>query len=306
MYLRPCLKVNALFHYCLAYAAQRHGVQLHAAVAMSDHQHTTLTDPTASLADFSQDFHGWTGRGINSLLTYPNTQVRKKGCLWDGSTSYNAVLLGVKGELEPLEYCEDVLARMVYCAVNPVRAGLVKTHRDWPGFNSAQFKIGQELVVPRPSFFFRANGPMPDEVRHRFERPAGFDRLTDREFDQLYHELIHEAERDVRREHRAANKRFLGPARVLKVSAWSTARSPEPIFTRDPKVASKSPQRRRKMLDNIRAFRAAYRDALAALLDGQRDVVFPYGTLQRVRYAGVLCAQPDAFSTGANLPRGPD
>ena len=53
--LRPCERTNQLYLYCLALAAQKTGVAIHAVCAMSDHHHVSATDVNGNLPIFSRD-----------------------------------------------------------------------------------------------------------------------------------------------------------------------------------------------------------------------------------------------------------
>lgn len=58
--LRPDDALNNAFLYCLALAADKHGVQVHGLCAMSNHYHLVLTDPKGVLPDFM----GWLNRQL--------------------------------------------------------------------------------------------------------------------------------------------------------------------------------------------------------------------------------------------------
>ena len=253
---------------------------------MSNHHHTEVTDPAQNLPDFAEWLHGNLGRALNSLRGH-----------WEGfwcpTRSYSAVLLGVAGEIEPVDYAEDALGRLVYIITNPARENLVKTYRDWPGVCSLHWRIGEEITVKRPDFFFRANGPTLPEITFRFTKPPGFEHLTDREFDQLLRHEVAEEEHALKRNRRSEGKRVLGRAQVLKQSPFASPRRPAPRRQLNPKVASRCPKRRTKMLSAISSFTMEYRACVRELLDGNREAVFPFGTLQRARYGGVRCRGPD-------------
>ena len=46
-----------IFLYCLAYAARKFGIQVHAIVVMSTHYHAILSDPRGLFPDFKREFH---------------------------------------------------------------------------------------------------------------------------------------------------------------------------------------------------------------------------------------------------------
>ena len=161
-----------------------------------------------------------------------------------------------------------------------------------PGVCSLHWRIGETITVKRPGGFFRADGPTPAEVTFTFEKPPGFDAYTDREFDQyLRHEVAEEQHR-LNRERRKRGLRVLGRAHVLKQNPFGSPKTPAPRRQLNPLVASKCLKRRRYLLRRIFDFREEYRECLRRLWQAARDVIFPYGTLQRRRYGGVLCRGP--------------
>ena len=293
-FLQPCLAVNGFYLYGTGYAAQRFEIELHAFTQMGNHHHQNQTDPNARLPEYYQWLHCLLARGLNGWMG-------RFGAFWDATRSYNACLLGVQGDVEPVEYGADSLAKMVYCAANPVRAGLVKRVSEWPGISSAHYKFGETIVAKRPGFFFRKNGKMPDEVRFELSIPPGFRDLTPQQFDRLFKDEIRKEEDRIHRERRAAGKYgWLGRSGVLKQSHYAAPKTPAPRWRLNPHVAAKDPARRIAMLVALLTFRQGYRAALfefrEAMEDPERDprdVVFPYGTYQRRVYDKVRCRGPD-------------
>ncbi len=66
--LRPCIETNRIFLYCLCYAAQQTGVEVHGVVTMSNHWHGVVTDPDARLPEFLQILHRLIAVATNALL----------------------------------------------------------------------------------------------------------------------------------------------------------------------------------------------------------------------------------------------
>jgi len=50
--LRPDPVLNQVFAYCIARAAEKHGVEVHALGVMSNHHHLVMTDVRGVLPDF--------------------------------------------------------------------------------------------------------------------------------------------------------------------------------------------------------------------------------------------------------------
>jgi putative transposase len=284
-FLNPCTKVNEMLLYSFAYASQQHGVDVHSLVGMGNHVHETLTDVRAELPEFCHWAHTMIARSLNGWMD-------RRGCFWDGTRSYHACLLGVKGEVDPLEYAEDILDKMVYCAVNPVRAGLVKHARDWPGVNSVRWHIGEPIQVERPKFFFAEDTHLPEELTFSFVKPPGFEDMDDASFDRLFRERVRDEELAIRREMKVAGRSFAGPETVLKMERQGVPRTTEQPSEIVPLVASKDEDRRWSMLELIAAFREAYEEARQEWLAGY-DVEFPAGTYQIRRQTPARCRGPD-------------
>jgi hypothetical protein len=68
---------------------------------------------------------------------------------------------------------EDVMDKLVYTAINPVKDGLVDRVDHWPGVNGLHALLtGRCLRAQRPRHFFRRGGVMPEAVELRLTIPA--------------------------------------------------------------------------------------------------------------------------------------
>ena len=135
--MRPSLHTNQTYLYCLGRAAELGSVSVHAAIAMSTHHHTPLTDRgDGGIADFAEWMHGQFGRAINRSIGHWEG-------FWDPTRSYSAQLLGIAGELDPIDYAEDVLERMVYAITNPVCV----FHVGWTGIPAERGHSFQAKVI---------------------------------------------------------------------------------------------------------------------------------------------------------------
>ncbi|HEY1534249.1 MAG TPA: hypothetical protein VGF76_09525 [Polyangiaceae bacterium] len=65
--LRPSRLTNQTVKYCLALAAERTGVLIHAACFMSNHWHGVVTDPGARLPEFLERFHRLVAKAQNAV-----------------------------------------------------------------------------------------------------------------------------------------------------------------------------------------------------------------------------------------------
>lgn len=274
--LKPSGQVQQAFVYCLAVAAERFGVQVHAFCALSNHYHLVVTDPEGKLPEFMHGLNGTLARCLNSYhARWEN--------FWAPGT-YSRVELA--GE-------EDVLSKMVYTLSNPVLAGLVAYSRDWPGARSGTLQEGPETItVKRPPFFFRTKGRLPEEVRLVIVRPRAFPELNDPAFGKLLDRAVNNREELKRVEFRAAGKRFLGPLGVLEQSPLERPGSREPRRGLNPRVAAGDKWRRIERLRSLDSWLAAYWDALKSFTAGFREVIFPAGTYWMRVHHRVRCHAP--------------
>ncbi len=271
--LRPSVEVRTVIEYCLGYAARRHGVLLHALCVMSNHIHMVVTDVRGELPGFMEWFNGYVARSLNRHY----------------QRSENFFSPGSYSRVEPV-HREDVLDKMAYTLANPVAAGLVSHGADWPGVRSGTFTNGAySKQCPRPGFFFRKKSKLPEGVTVRFERPSGFEELSDREFAERYAQAVERLERQARDRIRAAGRRFLGVEGVLAQDPFDsprTARKSSPIR---PRVAAKDRKARAEKLRALAEWLQAYRAAACDFAIGIRDVLFPPGTYWMRLHCSVRC-----------------
>jgi REP element-mobilizing transposase RayT len=274
--LKPSQEVNRVFRYCLAVAAERFSVRVHAYCVLSNHYHLVVTDSEAQLPRFMQ----WLGCMLARCL---NSHRSRWENFWASGT-YSRVELTAD---------EDVLSKMSYTLANPVTSGLVAHSGDWPGVRSGTLREGAEtMTVKRPSFFFRKKGCLPAEAHLLVVRPGGFLQLDDRAFAEALEGAVKLREEAVREELRAKGKNFIGRVKVLKQSPSDRPHAREPRRGMNPRVAAKDKWRRIERLEWLRSWLEAYAEALKRFTAGFREVIFPAGTYwMRVQY-GVRCHAP--------------
>jgi len=66
--LRPSKKINNILLYCLAVAAERYGMHVHAFFFASNHWHGIASDPHGNRPEFCRWFHEFTSKAINAHL----------------------------------------------------------------------------------------------------------------------------------------------------------------------------------------------------------------------------------------------
>jgi len=131
--------------------ARQHEVAVHAYVLMDNHFHLLLTPQT--------------GDGLSRLMQavgrryvrYFNDDHGRSGTLWEGR--YKSTLIEAESHL---------LACMAYIDLNPVRAGLVTTARDYPWSSHAHYAglRVDRMVTPHPLYWELGNTPFAREAAY--------------------------------------------------------------------------------------------------------------------------------------------
>jgi REP element-mobilizing transposase RayT len=262
------VETNRIFLYCLAFAARRTGVILHAACVMSNHHHLVVTDLRGVLPDFLRELHRLTAKAANaSQGQWEN--------LWAGEPC-NVVRLVTD---------EDVEDKIAYVVANPVAAGLVKQPEQWPGV----LGWGQKTQrVARPGSYFKEGGTCPEALTLSFERPRqlGGPPLALREWRERVGRRIALKVVEAHQKLFAAGRQFLGRAAVLAASFVHRAQSYETRFGVIPTFAAKAWSVRVELARLERCFRKRYREALQLWRDGLRQAIFPSGTWWMVHVHG--------------------
>ena len=262
-------EIRNLVGYCLAHAAERFGIRVHACVFMSNHHHTDVTDPHGNLVAFKQLFHSMVARGINALRgRFDAVWSRDKACDTRRATD------------------DEALTDLVYTLTNPVKAGLVKWGGQWPGFTTHGWRFGETHEFRRPGCLFDPEGGMPEVVTLTLERPPIHLRMSDEELYETLMGAVWEQEREYQGKLRRAGRRFMGVEKVQRQAWTRVARSFEERFTQTPGIATGSKWLLLAELQRDREWERKYAKARAELLAGRR-AVFPAGTYWLRRFAGV-------------------
>jgi len=267
-FLRPDPLVTNAFWYCLGWAAEKHGMVLHAAVAMSNHVHVVASDPRGVYPDFLRDFNGLLARVVNAARG-------RWEHFWD-SNQASAVLL--EDEAAQLD-------KVVYTLANPV--GLVDKAADWPGATALRAVLsGKTVVAKRPEHFFRTEddgGGMPATVELSFVPPPLFSTLRSEDYRSQVKEHVEEVETEAAVARRVANTTVLGQRRIL-AQRWNDKPSDaEPRRQLSPDVSCRDKWLRIERLQLNKLFQEIYRDARHAFRAGL-EAIFPWGTwLMRFR-----------------------
>lgn len=131
--------------------ARKNSVALHAYVLMSNHFHLLATPETeAGIPQMMQAV----GRGY---VRHFNQAQQRTGTLWEGR--YRSTLIQAERYL---------LACMVYIDLNPVRAGMVETARDylWSSHRHYTGARHDRLISPHPLYWELGNTPFAREAAY--------------------------------------------------------------------------------------------------------------------------------------------
>ena len=286
----PSKKVVSTLWFVFAYAISRFNVDVHELCWMSNHFHLVLTTRDSQLPAMMQLLDSLASRALNALRAWSGSNI-ERGYNFVVETDADAIL----------EHCAYTLA-------NPCQADLVAYARQWGGLTSYRLSYGETLTVERPNFGLwgkvrkhlmtspgraaRAGRTRtPDSVEFKLVRPPVWLDRSDEEVraEVLRRVAVREAAAEAKRA--AKGRRVLGMKRVRQQHWNDIPNSRDDMFGPVPKAAG-SRWAVREAKQRCRAFVREHREALVRWLDGELDVVFPYGTyLMRVRYR-VRCAGP--------------
>jgi len=273
---RPDSAIRQLYLYTLAVCARQFGICVHAVTLMSTHEHLIVTDTKGRFPLFLRELHRLVSLGTKVLRKW-------EGPTWDHEQTSVVRLLTDQAIVE----------KLAYVMANPVQAGLVRQARDWPGITVLPKELGRRTwMLNRPDAYFRADNPQwPETVELCLTLPPV---LAERDGAEEVREVVgEELERQERRAHQEIARRgwrFLGAARVRRLSPYRRATSFELLRNRNPTFAVGRGQQRVffQAVAELRAFRRAYRDALEQWRAGLRSVVFPQGTWSMCQVHGVV------------------
>ena len=271
---RPDAAIRQTFMYCLFVAAQPLGIEVHAAILMSNHHHVFVTDPHGHVCRFMTRFH---------LLMAKCTKALRR---WQG-TVYEDADASLVALLTP----EALVEKMAYVIANPVEAQLVEKATQWPGLSAWRNRPDKRWAeVQKPEVYFRKrNKRLPKTVTPVFTLPALLVNMYgQRRAVVAINNQIRRIERQAQAERVRTGKSALGAHNVLKGSTHDRASSEEPPVSLNPHFAVGRGQRatHQQAARTLKAFRDAYKKAFRQWRRGNRSVCFPPGTFWMVYVHG--------------------
>jgi putative transposase len=281
--LTPGDTVNQIFEYCLALAAKKYSVLLHSVSVDSNHFHIDLTDTLGNLSDFVQELDRSVAR---CLLAYYRTRFpdRRFDALWSPSRSFNATLLVTPNA---------IVEKIVYTLTNPVKDGLVRDYRKWPGFNTRPSDWrGRIRRVKRPEYYFKNT---PEEIEYQITAPC---QLVRGDIEALIAEVesaIRERQSQAAIEHASRGRGFKGVKAIMRTDVFDSPSTPRAVGKLNPQIAAGGDgEALERATEALQAFRIAYREAWVLFKRGAKAVVFPGGTLLMHRRYKLPCDPLDA------------
>lgn len=249
------------FRYCLAMAANKYNIRVHAAVMMGKHIHLLVTDMDGDLPKFMawfirqfarciQQHRGWQWP-VWEPGSYSNQHIVSEEALWDA---------------------------LLYIFCNPIKAGLVASVEEFRrGLITTKRLEAGKLIATKPPVLFTESAPA--EVTLKLHAPSmlGFGvRKFARSAAALLPDAVYQA--------RSGIRRVLGWKKVLATNPRSEPKTPRRKGERSPALKAVVGKALQEAITELRAFREAYREAFEAFSQGAYKTLFPHGTYWMVRH----------------------
>ena len=265
----------------MAWAARERGILLHAVSVESNHYHMVVTDLEGRLSEFIQEFQRTSARCLMLYYRARFPFARLEG-LWSAAGPFTDTLL---------VNAAAILDKLVYTFTNPVKDGLVRDYRQWPGFNTrpSHWRQGPR-TIERPEFYFKHT---PETLTYELTPPPQLGTDVER--------VISDVEGHIRREQaqvvtnlRAQGRSFAGAKVVLRTSPLDSPNTPRPRRELTPRLAAGGDAKALTAAATaLKLFRIAYRKAWKQFKE-LGDALFPGGTLLMRRRFRVECEPLDA------------
>ena len=269
-FLRPDRELNEAVLEWLARAQLRFPrLRILAICVMSNHLHLVVRDEEAELA-------AWAGYFLCNLACAVNRIRGRSGTCFE--RRYSA---------EPILDDEALIDRLAYVVANPVKAGLCKRARDWPGvvLYAAQAK---PLVIPVSWLdrdrvrFARVRARLRSQwaPKHDAFRVQGSLIITpftpthsSRRAGEAVTDAIEARERELAQERRRSGRKTLTRKQVL-AQRWQAA-PPRPQRSPRPLCHASDAGLRKRYREGFHEFVSLFREASARLRAGEPNARFP-------------------------------
>lgn len=293
-FLRPGARTNWTFRYAYALAVEESGVMPSAELVMSNHRHGGLLDRYGTRSVFHEILHGLVGQVMNDVLH------RRGNYFWDNQGPTGIICLmkddtveyddddEVDKELESLfdDLGLDMQDRvLLYIWMNPVKANLVERLKDWPGFKITPDDWGRELDPYRPPW---VDDGYPPQAKCTPMPPKKWDGRLE-EARRYYKGLIRTCEDFYRKRRKKQRKGVLGRKGALRQDPFTRPKTPARYRRRRKPRFCGSSKLRKKAIAAYAVWLRNYEIARRKFRNGDRDILFPAGTVRLRRIAGVRC-----------------
>jgi hypothetical protein len=294
--LVPTPVVRAVVDFCFAVVSTRYRdafqMEFYEYEFLSTHYHLLANNGSGRITDFLQDFNALIARELNAVRG-------TSGAFFDREPGIQTVL----GD-------EKVFAHCIYILANAVTAGIVHNTQHWKGSNSRRLEYGRGYVVSKPRVglwskqvqhrhrrssqrsgraAFARRSTLPNAAVIKLDRPPIMPELSDLELRARIREALKLEEVEVAK--KRGGRPVLGMAAAMKIH-WSTVpRNRQELFGRNPTLSTETLGQRIAMKTLRKQFIREHKDALARWNAGERDVVFPAGTI-RMRLRHNVATEP--------------
>lgn len=186
---------------------------------------------------------------------------------------------------------QDIEHWFFYAALNPVKAGLVASVMQYPGYNSFFDAVAERerkyYWIDWSAYLQKKrydDSLKPEDFKTeytlRFSRLPGYEELSSGEYQKEMQKKLISHQSDVAKARRSAGKGFMGVERykLQKSGSFPFQSKISHRHSRRPLILTLCPEIRSWFLSTYFAIRERYLEASAAFRAGQFDVHFPEGT----------------------------
>ena len=272
-FLRADDFINEVAAYEVGKAANKHGQEVYAAVAMSNHVHFTLGDTTGERSKFMQE-------SMSGIARARNSDLERSGHFW-GAGGYGDTVLLDRDALE---------RKLLYVWLNPVRAGLVERAEDWPGFMILPRHWGETIRIEKPGKYYGRNSP--DVVEFVPQPPPGYGDMSLEEVKAYFEELLEIGEDEIAELRREFGETCRGAEAVQAVDPFDRPEKPLPFGQINPRFATRDKELMAAAIEGYRAFCDRYETLRQRWVKGTKNLRFPCGTVQLRRCSPIRCELP--------------
>ncbi|HEX9736435.1 MAG TPA: hypothetical protein VGG06_31100 [Thermoanaerobaculia bacterium] len=270
--LRPSDELNDLVLGVIGYAQRKCGMRICGLTMLSSHYHMLLWPEDAEQrADFMCLVNTNLSKEVGRLHDWPGTMFPDR---------YHSVPVSDEEAAQ--------VGRLKYCLANGTKEFLVDRPEEWPGVHSVEaLRDGKPLVghwidrtKERAARQLRGETPDPEtyttQERVVFSPLPCWAHLPQREVRRRVGELVEEIAEEAARARVREGRRSLGAAKILRARPPHRPKKVE--GSEKPRFHAATAAAFKRMWEGYQEIVAAFREASARLLEGDRDAEFPEGT----------------------------